>query len=216
MQPLFLKAAVHIAAVRDDLVCLDADAGDYACLPGLGRAVSAPGPDGHLDVANPQVADLLLEAGLATHEPGLQARTGLPPSAITSCWRRERVEVTSRDMRRCVHAYLTAAPRFWRAPFRGLVKAGPGHCGGCDSAAPALWRDAQVFDQLAPFAPFQGECLFRAFVLRAYLRLDGLDATWVFGVRTYPFQAHCWLQAGDVLLNDALERICAFTPIFAV
>ena len=67
-----------------------------------------------------------------------------------------------------------------------------------------------------PFAPFQGECLFRAFLLLAYLRLEGRHATWVFGVRTYPFQAHCWLQVGDMVLNDAVERICGYTPIFAV
>ncbi|WP_312062938.1 lasso peptide biosynthesis B2 protein [Brevundimonas sp.] len=44
----------------------------------------------------------------------------------------------------------------------------------------------------------------------------GRGATWVFGVRTWPFSAHCWLQVGDVLLDDDLDRVALYTPIMAV
>jgi hypothetical protein len=35
----------------------------------------------------------------------------------------------------------------------------------------------------------------------------------VIGVKLNPFAAHCWLQVGDVVLNDLPERVAAFTPI---
>jgi transglutaminase-like putative cysteine protease len=78
------------------------------------------------------------------------------------------------------------------------------------------WRDAQAFDQLMPLVPFQGQCLFRSRLLLAFLRTADRDATWVFGVRTRPFQAHCWLQVHDTALDDAAERICGYTPILAL
>jgi hypothetical protein len=38
----------------------------------------------------------------------------------------------------------------------------------------------------------------------------------VFGVRTWPFHAHCWLQVEDVVLDDHHERIGAYTPLMAL
>jgi len=163
MQPLYLRAGVHIAAVGDDLICLDVGAGGYACLLGPGRAVPPPGPGGRLDVAHVDVAELLLEAGLVTHEPADDARAALPAPASASCWRGGNAVVTAKDRRRFAYAYLIAAPRFWRAPFGALVaNAQCRPSAGLDVATPPVIRDAQVFDQLAPFAPFQGDCLFRA------------------------------------------------------
>ncbi|HEX5262312.1 MAG TPA: lasso peptide biosynthesis B2 protein, partial [Phenylobacterium sp.] len=195
MPSLFVRSGIYLAAVGDDLVALDVQGGDYGCLPGAGRAVPPCGPDGRLNLADEALAAVLLEAGLVDREPAGGARVDLPPSATVSCWRVERASIAPIERRRFVRAYLAAAPRFWRARFGDLVGEarrlgqGPAAC-----ADPETLRDAQVFDQLVPWAPFQGECLFRAFLLLAYLRLGGRDATWVFGVRTYPFQAHCWLQ----------------------
>jgi hypothetical protein len=213
MQPLYLKAGVYLAAVGDDLISLDALAGDYACLPGLGRAFAPPGPDGWLDVSS-EAAESLLQAGLAGDEPQAGGSRTLPPSPTASCWRAQSVELTRADGLRFARACLEATPRFWRASFQTLIqRPGPSR-----AAAPleTVQRDAQAFDQMAPFAPFQGECLFRSFLLLAFLRLEAREATWVFGVRTYPFRAHCWLQVGEVVLDDAVERVCAYVPILAV
>jgi len=217
MQSLFLRPAVHLASVGDDVVSLDVQSGDYSCLPGVGGFVPRPGPDGRLDLAVGEIADLLLETGLAVREAAAGVRTDLPPRASASFWRTERASITLADQRRFARACLSATPQFWRAPFGALMAiVQRGRLARADGSMSALERDAQVFDQLAPFAPFQGECLFRAFLLLAYLRLERRDATWVFGVRTYPFQAHCWLQVGDTVINDAVERICGYTPILAV
>jgi hypothetical protein len=213
MQSLYLKAGVHLAAVGDDLISLDALAGDYACLPGLGRAFAPPGPGGRLDAAS-EAAQSLLEAGLVGGEPRADAPRALPPSPTASCWRAQSVELARADGLRFARACLEATPRFWRASFRALIESA--RPAGAPAALEAIRRDAQAFDQMAPFAPFQGECLFRCFLLLAFLGLEARDATWVFGVRTYPFRAHCWLQVGDVLLDDAVERVCGYAPILAV
>ena len=65
------------------------------------------------------------------------------------------------------------------------------------------------------FNPFAGACLRQSFFGRSFLRARGFEAVWVVGVRTWPFEAHCWLQHGDVVLNDGAERVVAFTPIWA-
>jgi len=64
-----------------------------------------------------------------------------------------------------------------------------------------------------PWVPSEGECLQRAFQLRRLLARRGIAVDWVFGVRTWPFGAHCWLQSGDMLVGDRLERVGRYTPI---
>jgi hypothetical protein len=114
-------------------------------------------------------------------------------------------------------AYVRTARGLWRSSFRELLyEATRERPRGADTSPISIQRDAQAFDQLMPFVPFQGECLFRSRLLLAYLRTEGRDATWVFGVRTRPFQAHCWLQLGDTVLDDAAERLCGYVPILAV
>ena len=44
---------------------------------------------------------------------------------------------------------------------------------------------------------------------------EGIGAQIVFGV-TMPFAAHCWVQQGDVVLNDALDRVLRFRPIMVL
>ena len=90
---------------------------------------------------------------------------------------------------------------------------------GCRLAAsphPETFRRARIFPELLLGSPWQGECLFRSYLLLRFLRAGGCDANWVFGVRTWPFGAHCWLQVGELVLNDYPERLQAFTPILVV
>ncbi len=59
-------------------------------------------------------------------------------------------------------------------------------------------------------------CLLRAIALQRLLAGGGHASTLVFGVRLNPFHAHCWLQDGDLVLNDTIEVIASFQPIRAV
>jgi hypothetical protein len=59
-------------------------------------------------------------------------------------------------------------------------------------------------------------CLLESLSLLHVLGLYGIHAHWVFGVRTDPFFAHCWLQKHDCVLDDSLDRVGQFTPIMVV
>jgi hypothetical protein len=56
-------------------------------------------------------------------------------------------------------------------------------------------------------------CLKEALALLYYLGRAGCAADWVFAVKGAPFAAHCWVQLGDIVLNDSLENVRAYTPI---
>lgn len=59
-------------------------------------------------------------------------------------------------------------------------------------------------------------CLLESLSLLHVLGRYGIHAHWVFGVRTEPFFAHCWLQKHDCVLSDSLDRVWQFTPIMVV
>ena len=59
-------------------------------------------------------------------------------------------------------------------------------------------------------------CLFDALALSNYLARYRIFATWVFGVQTGPFAAHCWLQHEGVVLNDTPDNVRRYAPILAV
>jgi hypothetical protein len=87
--------------------------------------------------------------------------------------------------------------------------------GGTPSQAEVL-RLSAAFARVVVWLPLPGKCLVRSFTLLRFLQRQGQDATWCFGVRTWPFSAHCWLQAGDVALDDHADQLRAYTPIHAV
>jgi hypothetical protein len=74
---------------------------------------------------------------------------------------------------------------------------------------------ARRFQRMRPFIPWLSRCLPHALLLRAYLRRTGCPSTLVIGVRIFPFEAHSWVQAGDTVLNDDVERVAAYTVIAA-
>jgi Transglutaminase-like superfamily len=73
-----------------------------------------------------------------------------------------------------------------------------------------------VFCQLRPFYNRQYLCLFDSLALLNFLARYDIFPTWVFGVQSEPFNAHCWVQNGGFLLNDTADRVGIYTPILAV
>jgi hypothetical protein len=74
-----------------------------------------------------------------------------------------------------------------------------------------------LFYQMRPFLfSADNACLFDSLVLMLFLRRLGVFPQWIFGVRTGPFAAHCWLQHGRTVLNDSVENIRSYTPIMLV
>jgi hypothetical protein len=211
-----LGSDIHMVAVGVDLVVLDIAADAYACLPDAAWAV-ARGCDGALEI-DVDLVETFAEAGFLAVAGGARPDPLLLPPAARFDLCGYAPAARGPGISLMARAFAGMLGRYYGAPLKRLVatarrgRRGAAVEGDLDEVADHAAR----FDHLLPWVPFQGECLFRAFMLLTYLRLAGHDATWVFGVRTWPFQAHCWLQSGPTVLNDAVERVRPFTPIFAV
>ncbi len=74
----------------------------------------------------------------------------------------------------------------------------------------------RVFDALRPIFPRPYLCLYDSLALLAFLASYDRFPRWVFGVRMDPFNAHCWVQAGEVVLNETVDEVRSYTPIMVV
>jgi hypothetical protein len=73
-----------------------------------------------------------------------------------------------------------------------------------------------AFNALRWWYPRAYLCMFDSLALLHFLEDGEMFPRWIFGATPEPFQAHCWLQEGAVVLNDSLERVCTYTPLMAV
>lgn len=205
-----LTDGVHIATVDADLVILDLRSDTYACLPYAAPELRIVGATVEADLG---LLGLLTDAGLID---GASRRPTLATPALPLRQFRSRSGLSS--IAATAHL-LVAVGRARRLgpnpPIQALIDALPRR----PDARLDPTRVAAVtaaFTRLMPWVPGQGACLHRAFLLLFMLRRAGADAVWVFGVRTWPFSAHCWLQVGDAVLDDDPERVSRYTAIMAV
>lgn len=211
---LWLAEGVHGVMVDDDAVFLDVSTNAYFCLPSIAAALRIRGRE--LAVSADSLAEDLLAAGLADAAVGREEGRRAPPPRRTA---RALIEAMPETTRR------SPTWRHWRAAIgAGIVNAGdqrrafaarlpaPG-AGPETEINQALLGDLDAYRTLSPWLPFDGACLYRSGMLRRYLVALGHKVDWVFGVRTWPFAAHCWLQAGDVALDDEAERLVAYHQI---
>ena len=74
-----------------------------------------------------------------------------------------------------------------------------------------------AFTRLRPlFYTLRGSCLLDSLTLMHFLGAEGIHPDWVFGVKTEPFDAHCWVQHDEVVLNDVPDRVRQYSPILVV
>jgi hypothetical protein len=76
----------------------------------------------------------------------------------------------------------------------------------------------RVFVHLRTFVyTAHDHCLFDSLVLSDYLQRFGVLSSCVFGVRTLPFGAHCWVQIEKSLLTEtSAEYVANFSPILVI
>ena len=210
MVRLWCPPHIHLAALDEDIIVLDVAADRYSCLLEANAHFSV-GPAGAILAANEEVAESLLGAALAsrsscklTRPVIIPAQREVTPSATP----------TRSDVLRAAIILLTATLAFRRKSFSELLDppvSSAHKSAGVDVAALELLLGAAR--TVRPWIPFEGECLQRAFLLRTFLARRGVSTDWFFGVRTWPFSAHCWLQIGDLVIGDRLERVNRYTPI---
>lgn len=204
-----LAEGVFLARVGEDAVVLDLRTDAYSCLGGVEGALRLVD---HQVEAETGVLEDLCALGLVSAHAG-RARRALPPVPTRELEPDPfgRGGLDGLAFLRAVQAARRLGPS---APVRAYLSAlppPPGRRPDARRVAKLVW----TFKRLLPWTPGQGACLYRAFVLLGLLRRAGQDAVWVFGVRTWPFGAHCWLQIGQAVLDDDPERVAAYTPIMA-
>lgn len=69
------------------------------------------------------------------------------------------------------------------------------------------------FRAFRAFYPRPYLCLFDSLCLLEFFALHNFFPRLVFGVIAEPFAAHCWLQQGNLVINDELETIMRYTPV---
>lgn len=74
---------------------------------------------------------------------------------------------------------------------------------------------ARIYHQLRPILPKSRVCLYDTLTFYYFCRFYGSSPTIVFGIAGDPFDAHCWAQSGNVILNDVPQNILNFSPIFS-
>jgi len=219
-----LPANVRVAAVDDDLVFLDINADAYSCLPG-GAAVAAICAGGRtLRLGDQLWAEQLSAAGLAPshHEPehDLDALRWPPPTM--SALQDQAARPQWRDVPQALGCLADLLAHYRARSFAEIVWTASS---SAPKGAPKSSDDMPSADLLAlvgrfhrwsPYLPVTGKCLLQSFMLLRLLHRSGHDAAWVFGVSTWPFRAHCWLQCGEVVLNDTFERVRTYQPIMVV
>jgi hypothetical protein len=90
-------------------------------------------------------------------------------------------------------------------------------CGAQEADPARLRRLVTAFARLRPlFYTLRSACLLDSLTLLHFLSAEGIHPDWVFGVKTEPFDAHCWVQQGELLLNDIPDRVRQYSPILVV
>lgn len=203
---LVVNASVHIANAGGVLVFLDLAADRY-CAFDRSWSERALSPDG--DTVS--VQERLNKAGLgggphqktlaitlhprATRDASIHDRLASPASAPAVFLGRARAAAAFRR-----HSIESIVAR------RALMRA---H--GKDRIPPR--EEILRYCATEVLARREGDCLTRALGLLLHLGRRGSGLDWVFGVTGAPFSAHCWIQAGDEVLNDSIEVTRAYTPI---
>lgn len=213
---LYLASHIHMAVREEDLLVLDADAGEYLCLPSLGQAVRPVPGSNVLALEDGDLAAAFVELGLTEPQGLRQQRRACPKPPSGDLMGLASAPVTRAQITRMTAASVDMALGYWKRSFPELLARTPGRARGRTGPFVDLAKEVAAFHTMLPWVPFQGQCLFRALMLRAFLRRAGLDATWVVGCQTWPFEAHCWLQVEGVVLDDTADHVAGFTPLLAV
>lgn len=115
------------------------------------------------------------------------------------------------------YALVRARSAIGRRPLADLLRSVPDQQTDEASAEDAAtFTLARNFRYVRRLLPSRGTCLADSLAFLAMARGRGLPAKMVFGVISEPFAAHCWVQLGGVVLNDALDNVRNFTPIKVV
>jgi hypothetical protein len=243
MQKFLLAPHVYPCVTDDHVVLLDLARDKYIGVgreqmgalaehvegwPRIGGSPAVPGPDARSpNTRADAVVNKMLAAGMLTRDPavGKEAQPLRMPPANAALVEPDldwRPAVAFSDVVRFLMASLITAVAMRLLPIRSVVMGTARRKAAAASSAKPFdvdvaRRATEVFLYLRPLLfSAQDACLFDSLALTRFLSYYRQFPSCVIGVQTGPFGAHCWVQEGDVVFNDAPEYVRRFTPILAV
>jgi hypothetical protein len=206
-----LSDHVYLAIADGDVVLLDATNDRYACIAACDAGSIRAGAANQRWEAGEMELELL-SSGYFTRATAVSrpapARPpmpvadlhslGLGPSPIS------KADVTDA----LISGVVSAARLLTQRPSRWITSPPiPGK--GSDASI----AETRRFVEARLFVPRLSRCLPNSLALLHFLRRRNCSGQLVFGVRTHPFEAHCWVQTGTTVLNDTLDHVLWYTPI---
>jgi len=209
LERALLASTVHAVKAGEDLILLDLETDDYLLIAECPTArVDGEVLHGSMDLLLDLAANELLQSGdSASSRPR-------PPS-LPTCGLPE-VGTRRPSLQDIATFGLIWADAVRRKPTLKALSMAVSHRQRRHSDLVAVSARVEVFRQLLPLAPSVGACLFPSELLLRFLNAAGLDADWVFGVRTWPFLAHCWLQIDDYCVSQNPETLTIYRPIMVL
>jgi transglutaminase superfamily protein len=244
MESYFLAPHVYPCVTDDHVVLLDLRRSKYVGLnrqqmqtiaarvkgwplvsgaPSAAAAGEAPSSSPRADA----LFEKLLAAGMLTTDPKV-GKDATPlemdraDAALVEDDLYVQPAVTFRHVIRFLRASLVAALEMkWRRLERIIATANARkrrwHSAAAAMDLETARRAVGAFIRLRPLLfGAQDACLYDSLALVRYLSYYRIFPSCVIGVQTGPFAAHCWVQEGAVVFNDAPEYVRKYTPILAV
>lgn len=219
MLRLRLQPHVSFAIVEERAVFLDLRRDRYFTLEAESARAFARLRGNPLAPLDRGTSERLLATGLFTtaRGPGQFAAVEAPRAA----------GMLRYDMRAPVHFGELAGTWLALGRARRALRSTPletiiGKCRQCHAvgATRRLREDtlalAGRFRRARALVPIKPGCLQDSLALSDWLARRGAFPSLIFGVKLNPFAAHCWVQFGQTVLNDAPDIVEAFTPILKV
>lgn len=178
---------------KDELNAMLGDGGSVGCDPRLAEAIGIGGEPAEMIRAEcPRPARSLVDEHAPMHWPG--------PAHLFST-ARVVIGTRSRLRRRPIETILEDVL---------ATRASVTESTACGAQLAAR---ARRFLAARRLVPVKGNCLTDSLALLQLLGPTRYAAMLVFGVKLHPFAAHCWLQSNDLVLNDRLDNVAAFSPV---
>ena len=239
MQPYLLAPHVYPCVSGQHVILMDLERDKYvAIVPAHRLAAWVRGwPVGSMHAADsPHDADAdsralvsqMLAHGMLVSDPHV-GKPAVPVSAARAAHSLLEFDLDARPraggalLWRFGRSYLQAQFSLKLRPIQAIVetirnrKTARAARGLRDADAVRLRVLISAFTRLRPlFYTLRSACLLDSLTMVHFLGAEGIHPDWVFGVKTEPFDAHCWVQLGEAVLNDAPDRVRQYSPILVV
>jgi Transglutaminase-like superfamily len=239
MQPYLLAPHVYPCVSGQHVVLMDLERDKYVAVVPAHRlarwvrgwpvgTVQTESPRDDSEGADPLVSQMLAHGMLVSDphvgKPAVPVATARPQRGLVEFDLDVRPQAGAAQLWRFARSYLQAQLSLKLRPIQSIVEAVRDRKARQyakrvpQPADPAHLRSlATAFARLRPlFYTLRCACLLDSLTMLHFLSAEGIHPDWVFGVKTEPFDAHCWVQCGEVLLNDVPDRVRQYSPILVV